>query len=218
MLPDQLQLNSSRRVMRKSEFAQLVGVTPGRVSQWISEGKITPDALDGSGYGSRIIVALALEQLKVRLHSGQRQGNGASTRLVAPPEPIPPQPTEPPDTPVWRPTESDDLDLRIKRERVWREEAQNRRLAEEEKLRAGLYVLTADHQAAVARVLRQTLTLLEADIPETANAIAAKFEIPQRDVLLMLRNRFNEARGRVAAQLATEAATLPDLVEEEPGA
>lgn len=207
------------RLLTKAEFAAAARVSRSCVSKWIERGKIGRDALVGDGPDAKIDVERATEQLKIRLDAGQRMGNGAGTDLSTPAAEAETPATEQRQDPQPRPrTEADELELRIKRERAWREEAQNRKLLEEERLRAGIYTLTADHQAAVARVLRQTLTLLEADIPETANAIAAKFEVPQRDVLLMLRKRFNEARGRVSAQLAAEAATEPATKPEDPAA
>lgn len=35
--------------MGKAEFADHIGVSPGRVSQYVAEGKISGDALIGSG-------------------------------------------------------------------------------------------------------------------------------------------------------------------------
>ncbi len=75
-------------VVTKGEFARLRGVTPGRVSQWIADGKIGPEAMEGEGRFARIRVAVATAQLKARLDIGQRFGNGLSTDLTAP---VPPE-------------------------------------------------------------------------------------------------------------------------------
>jgi hypothetical protein len=76
--------------MSKSEFARRCGVSPQRVGQWISEGKLTDDAIVGEGRKAKINVPIALEQLKERLDPTQRFSlNGLSTRLggEAPPAP-----------------------------------------------------------------------------------------------------------------------------------
>jgi hypothetical protein len=65
----------------KAEFAAYIGVSPGRVSQYIAEGKISGDALVGPGRASRIRVEIAVAQLRERLDPGQMTGNGKTTRL-----------------------------------------------------------------------------------------------------------------------------------------
>jgi hypothetical protein len=77
-------------LLSKSEFARQCGVSPQRVGQWISEGKLTDDAIVGEGRKAKINVPIALEQLKERLDPTQRFSlNGLSSRLngEAPPAP-----------------------------------------------------------------------------------------------------------------------------------
>lgn len=49
-------------IVTKKGFARLAGVSPGRVPQWLTEGKIGPEALVGAGRTARINVALAMAQ------------------------------------------------------------------------------------------------------------------------------------------------------------
>jgi hypothetical protein len=73
------------QVVTKSDFALLTKVTRSRVSQWIREKKIGPEAIVGEGRGAKINVRIALEQLRVRLDPNQRFGlNGLSTKLSDP--------------------------------------------------------------------------------------------------------------------------------------
>jgi hypothetical protein len=65
----------------KAEFAECVGVSPSRVSQYIAEGKISGDALVGSGRAARIRFEIAVAQLRERLDPSQMAGNGRNTRL-----------------------------------------------------------------------------------------------------------------------------------------
>jgi hypothetical protein len=60
----------------KAEFAMSIGVTPGRVSQYIATGKISGDALVGSGRASRVRSEIAVAQLRERLDPSQMTGNG----------------------------------------------------------------------------------------------------------------------------------------------
>jgi hypothetical protein len=64
------------KIVRKSVFASMCGVTPARVSQWLSEGKLTGEALVGEGRSAKINVAIALGQLRARLDVSQRFGIG----------------------------------------------------------------------------------------------------------------------------------------------
>jgi hypothetical protein len=53
--------------MSKSEFAELICVPPARVSQWLRDGTISPEALQGHGRHARVRVDLALVMLSARL-------------------------------------------------------------------------------------------------------------------------------------------------------
>jgi hypothetical protein len=66
----------------KSEFAAAINVSVGRVSQYITEGKLSGDALVGdSRRAQRIRVDVAVAQLRVTLDQSQMLGNGKKTRL-----------------------------------------------------------------------------------------------------------------------------------------
>ena len=69
--------------LSKSDFADLCNVNKSRVSHWIKEGRIGPDALSGTGRSARIIVEKAQAQLRARLDPYQMlaTGNGARTDL-----------------------------------------------------------------------------------------------------------------------------------------
>jgi hypothetical protein len=69
-------------LVRKSEFAEMRGVSPGRVSQWIAAGQIDGAAIVGSGQRGLINVDLACAQLQERLATDERYGlNGLSTNI-----------------------------------------------------------------------------------------------------------------------------------------
>jgi hypothetical protein len=80
--------------LSKSEFAEYLGVSPGRVAQYITDEKLSGDALVGeSRRAQRIRVDVAVAQLRVRLDPSQMLGNGKKTRLeidTAPGVPISP--------------------------------------------------------------------------------------------------------------------------------
>jgi hypothetical protein len=68
-------------IVSEMEFAELVGVGPSCVSQWIARGKISGDALVGSGNRSRIRVDVAREQLQKNLDISQHLGANGKARL-----------------------------------------------------------------------------------------------------------------------------------------
>ena len=68
-------------LLTNADFARAVGVTPARVSQWKSEGKITAAALISQDGRTLIDAERACEDLGRRLDLSQMTGNGAATRL-----------------------------------------------------------------------------------------------------------------------------------------
>ena len=56
------------------------------------------------------------------------------------------------------------------------------------------------------------VTVFEGALPEFAAALAAKFELPQRDVLHLLRGEFRKVRAAAAELLRRQAADLPAMI------
>ena len=186
----------------KGEFARLVNLSPGRVSQMISEGKLT-DCLVGEGRDARIDAGKAIEKLKLRRDPGQALGNGAKATLA----PLSAAPSAPP-------TESDDISLKLQRAKLQEAEFRNRKLREEERAREGYYVRAEDVQAETAKLATRLLQLFEGGLTDVATEISSAFKVPQRDVLHLLKKRFRDVRTNVSAELAAEAAALPATIEE----
>lgn len=196
------------QVLSKGDFAREVGVSPGRVSQWIAEGKIGPDALDGEGRSAKIIVERALEQIKARRDVGQSLGNGIGTRVFGAAGTATDQPTS-----TAPPLRTDDVAYQIQLERLKSERRKNERDAVEEATRRGKLVPADDVRAQMARLARQVDEVNAAMLVDFASAIAGKFSLPQRDVLHLLREVRNEKKG-VAAQVAKEQSeNVPATVE-----
>jgi hypothetical protein len=69
-------------LIRKSDFAERCNVTPGRLSQWLKDGKVDKDCVIGDGQRAPIDARPAPQQLKERLAPEERFGvNGLSTNL-----------------------------------------------------------------------------------------------------------------------------------------
>ena len=144
--------------MSKGEFARLINVSPGRVSQYIASGQIGPDALDGEGRSARIIVDKATRQLNARLDVAQRVGiNGMGTRLAgeaAMPETAPAQNALPIE--VLR-TQSDIVADQIAREKLEQAKMQTARARRDEALAAGRYMLADEARAETAKAVGMAL-------------------------------------------------------------
>jgi transcriptional regulator with XRE-family HTH domain len=189
----------------KKDFADAVGVTPGRVSQWISAGQIHGEALVGSGRKARIRTHIAKEQLSHKLDVAHRARASTKAQLADAGE----QPT----TRSARPLMSD-VEQQIQAERLEGYRRDNRRKAEEEAARSGRYTLTADVERAMGRLAAKLIGLFESWLGELASKIAAKFALPQRDVLHLLRSEFRLFRSATSAAMRRDAVQLPELVED----
>ncbi len=122
-------------VVSKGDFAKLCGVSPGRVTQWIDEGKISGAALVGEGRSAKIRVAIAQRQVNLRRDVGQSLGNGLGTKL----KPEAPKPSKPSEVLYDQDPEdhsgdgsTDDVDRKLKLAKLETVERANRLAALEE--------------------------------------------------------------------------------------
>lgn len=191
----------------KSEFARRRKITPGRVSQYLAEGKISGDALDGQGREAKIVESIACAQLQSRLDVGQRLGNGLRTRLDA----APPLATAPV-LPFQPPSRGDAVADQIARERLEQFQRTNRREAIAEAAEAGRLTDTAVVAQVVGRLAAQMVTVFEGALPELAASLARTFEIPHRDALHLLRGEFRKVRESAAAVIKRHAQEMPAMV------
>lgn len=207
-------------LLSKGRFAERIGVSPGRISQMIAEGKIGPEAIDGDGLRAKIRVEVALAHLKQRLDPNQRFGlNGIATRLdpapaaassTAPEEPraatVPPSPDIVPLDPV---------EERIKREKLRQAELVTARLEREDRAAHGAYVRTEASREEMTRIAGTLLTIFEGALPDLSGALAAQFGISGRDALHLLRQEFRKIRERAAAAHREAARVMPETEEDD---
>lgn len=192
----------------KGEFARLINVSPGRVSQYISEGKLHGPALVGEGRMARIAVDIAAKQLNNSLDISQRLGNGIDTRLPLGDEAAPVVPALPVDVAART------LEDQIKVEKLEGLRRQRRREEEEDRARAGLYTRTEDVTASTRRLVGLLLDGVEGGLAGMAQSIAARFQVPQRDVLHLLRQEFRGVRTDIARRSRALAADLPEVTDD----
>lgn len=213
------------KIMSKSDFASACNVTPSCVTNWISRGKIKPDALVGEGRGAKIIVDVATKQLQESLDPNQRFGlNGISTRLDLR-EPSPPPapaksapkadaaPPAPPPSPIEPSPPS--VEDQIKREKLRQAQLVTSRAEEQDRLSRGVYINAVAAREEMARIPRRIVDAFDGAIPDLAAAIAAKWQIPARDVTHLLRAEFWRARTRTAKEFAALAAEEPETIDDD---
>ncbi len=221
-------------IVTKGQFAELIGVSPGRVSQMISEGKIGPEALVGEGRSARIRVETARAQLRERTDLGQRLGNGLETRLdgalpfaagaalaVEEPQGAPrlagaeEAPLSPSPTPAPPVVPTDPVADRLKQLKLNDAERRERQALEDDLARRGIYVRSDHSRAALIGVAQTMLNVFEGAIPDLAQALAARFEIPHRDLAHVLRQEFRSVRSRAAEAARQRAEGLPPLIVDD---
>jgi hypothetical protein len=207
-------------LLSKGQFAAHIGVSPGRISQMIAEGKIGPEAIDGTGLRAKIKVDIALQHLKQRLDPNQRFGlNGITTRLdhpaeaepvVTAEEPRPPPASSPlPDLPPVDPVED-----RIKREKLRQAELVTARLEREDRAAHGAYMRTEAAREEMTRIAGALMTIFEGSLQDMSGALAAQFSISGRDALHLLRKEFRKVRERAAAAHREAAIALLETEED----
>lgn len=196
------------RLVAKGELAAHIGVHASRVSQYISEGKLTTPALVEPGKRSgKIHLGLALQQLKVALHVGQSLLNGRADLSAPVPAataetPAPQMPAAParglPDT-----AQKDELEeARIAAAKAT---AENKQLETEERRRklaadVGRYLLAADVKAAHRRLATQLIDAVELAMKDMAAQLALRLGVDEREALSTLRQVWREVREREAQQ------------------
>jgi len=180
-----LQGGAVPRVISKSEFAAVVGVSPSRVSHWLRDGKISGDAVVGSGYCARIDVDLAKAQLAGSLDLSQRLGANGKARLEG--------------ASSASPAPSATLDAGIKSARLRQLELSNERAAAEAAADTGRFVEASAAKRELGRVASRLVVAFDGALPSMADALAARFQLPSRDVLHAVRAEWLTVRARLAA-------------------
>lgn len=196
----------------KSEFAAMINVSPGRVSQFIAAGQISSAAIIGSGQRAKIDVERAKADLRLTLDVSQRLGNGIDTRLDT-------------DAPISTPVQSQNtllpppiqggLDHEIKQQKLEQIRRVNRNAAIADAQARGQLIETDQSRAEMSRIAASMLQVFEGGLTDLASAVAAEFKVPQRDVLHLLRKQFRQIRSTAARQMQTMSIDMPETTPVE---
>lgn len=225
--------------MSQADFARTCGVSRAAVSQWKSKDILRDDAFTKPGKTGKIIYGVAIEQVRRNRDIGQSLGNGIATRTTvgdapqvqpatAPdPEPAPvQQPSLPmaeaatderptPEAPSASSTSAapkpDTVEDQLKRAKLEQQLRTNRIQAADEALRQGMLMDADDAREQMTRIAGMMLQIFEGALPDLAAAVAAQFDVPQRDVLHLLRAEFKKVRKTAAMK---ERARADDVKKE----
>jgi hypothetical protein len=203
-----------RTLETKGEFARRKHRAASCVSGWISAGRISSAAIIGTGQRALIWVERAEADLAAELIPGQQQAQVFPANERTPVDEAAQASEDGCDGSPAMPITSDleiDRARRAKADANRAEhdaEAARRKLA----LDAGRYVDAAEAGAQVAMTTAETVNLISGALPNLAAALSERFQLPQKDVLRLLRDEFRNARARAASKLRDGAAKLPAFV------
>ena len=206
----------SAEIMTKGAFAAHIGVSAGRISQYIAEGKIYGEALEGDGRSAKIRPAIARQQLQKTLEPSQRFGvNGVAVLKSAAQPALQLAQSDGASAPPPRLTFTDDVADQLAAERLRQQQITTARLEREEALEVGRYMRTDDARRQTVRAVSEAFKVMEQGIPEMAKAIAAQFGVPMHDATHALLKAFREVRAKKAAAFRSSADELPEHIEDE---
>jgi hypothetical protein len=197
-------------LVRKSEFANLCNVSNGRVSQWLTEGKIDGEAIVGTGQRAQINVEVAREQLKLRLATDERYGlNGLGTKLDGPTVP---------NLPVSQVREGETVgmtDEQMKEVKLKQQQLLLAKMAYADLALKGVYANTREAAGGFSKVATEMMAMIEGWFPDLASAHAAKRQISQRESLHLTREEFRKIRDQMAVVWRNHAAKMPKIIDED---
>ncbi|WP_319533406.1 hypothetical protein [uncultured Cohaesibacter sp.] len=203
-------------IVSKSEFAKRIGVSAARISQMLSEGKISGEAVHGEGRRAKIDVEVACRQIGVRRDIGQSLGNGATTNLN-PDAGVSQSQSADPDHTGQRlqrePTEDEIVNQELREYKRRAAARKDRQEEEEELLRVGRLMKTEDAVREMERIVALITDILTGHPDRLGDELAAEFQITdKRALVFFLRNNYRALREHISDELNRLAEIEPDLV------
>jgi excisionase family DNA binding protein len=186
-----------------TELAEQMGVTKGRVSQWVAAGKLD-GCYKGEGRNRRFDLKAAAEALGRRLDSGQMMGNGAQTRQAlrafSAPEREPAAP--PPAGDLLNGADPQRYELA----RTQKVEEEARRLRRDNQLAEGSLLLATEAARQVRQQIAGEIAQVETMLRAAARRMADEMGVDYREVRAVLTDEWRRHRGDRSEALANAAA------------
>jgi hypothetical protein len=185
------------RRVTKGQLAKIAGVSPGRVSQWIAEGKINGAALIGEGRSAMINLEVAAQQLDISLDFEQRQAQALAKQPSVPTSSIAP--------------EQQRLAL-VKAETA---EIELRQLRRKEQEQQGILISAMEARQVFGREVSELIAAIEQQfLSEAGQDLERALGIDHKAATTALRSAFRDFRSKRADLARSAAAVKPRMVEE----
>jgi predicted XRE-type DNA-binding protein len=218
-------MGAAQQEMSQADFARAMNVSRAAVSQWKSKNILREDAFTKPGKSGKVIYHVALEQVRRNRDIGQSLGNGITTRTSVDADPPAPSPVAPaqaelprivppaasPESAAPAPTvpRVDTVEDQLKRARLEEQLRRNRMGAAEEAARQGTLISADDARAQMSKVAASVMQVFVGALPDFAQRIAEEFDVPQRDVLHVLREELRRVRKNAADKERDQADATP---------
>ncbi|MBE9635768.1 helix-turn-helix domain-containing protein [Salipiger mangrovisoli] len=201
--------------MNTTELAKELGLSKGRISQYVSEGKLD-GCFTGAGRARRFNVDKVRAVLEQRLDPGQMLGNGAETKRrlrdgEAAPEATEVTPAVPKRDGQLPRNDPDRYELA----RIQKVEEEARRLRRQNMLEEGSVVLADKAAREATRALSRELAQVEDFLRRAARAIADELGVDFKEARKLVIDLWREHRGARAEAMAEEAAVATMDAEED---
>jgi hypothetical protein len=197
-------------LLNSSDLAKALNVSPGRVSQYVSESKLD-GCFTGDGRARRFDLDKVCMALGRRLHPGQMLGNGSDTRrAIATLKQDRPE-ADDDDPPARVPAPRDGSPLagsdpaRYEMARTQKAEEEARRLRRQNAEAEGTFVLASEVERQVARLIAQEIAEFEAVLRDGSRKVADKMGVDFKVVRQLMMDQWRAHRGARTKVLSDEA-------------
>lgn len=202
-------METAQEAVSQAQLARHFGVSRAAVSQWKSKDILQEDAFTEPGKTGKVYLHKAMEQVRRNRDIGQSLGNGIATRTTGTPALQRQSQEAAEEEAAELPLEADlseqiasnkpvSVEDQLKRAKLEQQLRTNRMQASEEALRQGKLMAAEDAREQMGRIAGMMLQIFEGALPDFAAATAARFDLPQRDVLHLLRAEFKKVRKTAA--------------------
>lgn len=196
------------QMLNNRDLAAKIGVTPGRISQYVSAGKLA-GCYSGDGTSRRFDLVKVCAALGRTLDPGQMMGNGAETRqvirsiLADVPEEAPAKPAAPVqrDGAELLPTDA----ARYELARTQKAEEEARRLRRINQEAEGTLVLASEVSHLTAKLIAQEIAEVEAVLRDGARHVADRLGVDFKTVRQILVETWRGHRAKRSDQLEAQA-------------